>query len=137
MSTYSAPDLLRLWALGEVTPDQEYGLAQNTGFKNEGKLQLGSELRGQQQKLTDNSYQFRVAGTNRTLNQQVVFSWNCVPITNAQAFSNSGFAASELKKMDPAKMPQQFPGLQNSYINGRAQIASEKEIEINARPVSE
>ena len=122
---------------GEVTPDQEYGLAQNTGFKNEGKLQLGSELRGQQQKLTDNSYQFRVAGTNRTLNQQVVFSWNCVPITNAQAFSNSGFAASELKKMDPAKMPQQFPGLQNSYINGRAQIASEKEIEINARPVSE
>ena len=122
---------------GEVTPNQAYGLAQNAAFKNDGKVQLGSELRDQQQKQTDNSYQFRVEGTNRTLNQQVVFSWNCVPITNALAFSNSSFAAGELKKFDATKMPQQFPGFQNSIINGRAQISSEKEIEINARPVSE
>lgn len=122
---------------GEVTPDQAYGLAQNAAFKNDGKELLAGEFKAAQQKQTDGTYQFRVAGTNRTLNQQVVFSWNCVPITNALAFSNSSFAASELKKFDTTKMPQQFPGLQNSYINGRAQIASEKEIEINARPVSE
>ena len=121
---------------GEVAPDQAYGLTQNAAFKNDGKEQIVTELRAEQQKQTDNSYQFRVEGTNRTLNQQVVFAWNCVPITNALAFSNDNFAASELKKVDAAKFPQQFPGLQNSYINGRAQIASEKEIEINARPVS-
>lgn len=122
---------------GEVTPDQAYGLTQNGTFRNEGKEQLVSKLRDQQQKQTAGAYQFRVEGTNLTLNQQVVFTWNCVPITNALAFSNSSFAASEPKKMDAAKMPQQFPGLQNSIINGRAQIASEKEIEINARPVAE
>ena len=123
--------------LGEVGPEQSYGLAQNAAFKNDGKASLAGELRAEQQKQMDGEYQFRVAGTNRTLNQQVVFTWNCVPITNALAFSNNSFAASEIKKFDAAKMPQQFPGLQNSYINGRAQIASEKEIEINARPVSE
>ena len=122
---------------GEVGPEQSYGLAQNAAFKNDGEASLAGELRAKQQKQMDGEYQFRVAGTNRTLNQQVVFTWNCVPITNALAFSNNSFAAREIKKFDAAKMPQQFPGLQNSYINGRAQIASEKEIEINARPVSE
>lgn len=122
---------------GEVTPDQAYGLTQNGTFKNEGKELVTGEVRAEQQKQTDNSYQFRVEGTNLTLNQQVVFTWNCVPITNALAFSNSSLAVSDLKKLDVLKMPQQFPGLQNSIINGRAQIASEKEIEINARPVSE
>jgi hypothetical protein len=123
--------------LGEVAPDQAYGLAQNAAFKNDGKEKLADELKAEQQKQTANAYQFRVTGTNRTLNQQVVFAWNCIPMTNALAFSNSSFAASELKKLDAAKMPQQFPGFQNSIINGRAQIESEKEIEINARPVSE
>ncbi len=122
---------------GEVTPGQAYGLTQNGAFKNDVKEQLAGERRAEQQKQTDGAYQFRVEGTNRTLNQQVVFTWNCVPITNALAFSNSSLAASEFKKFDVTKLPQQFPGFQNSIINGRAQISSEKEIEINARPVSE
>ncbi len=123
--------------LGEVTPDQAYGLTQNGAFKNDAKEQLTGELRVEQQKQTSTAYQFRVEGTNRTLNQHVVFTWNCVPITNALAFSNSSLAASKPKKFDATKMPQQFPGFQNSTINGRAQIASEKEFEINARPISE
>lgn len=122
---------------GEVAPDLAYALAQNAAYKNDGKEKLASKPRADQQQRMEGAYQFRVEGTNRTLNQQVVFTWNCVPITNTLAFSNSSFAASELKKFDAAKMPQQFPGFQNSIINGRAQIASEKEIEINARPVSE
>jgi hypothetical protein len=66
-----------------------------------------------------------------------VFSWNCVPITHALTFSNSSFAESELKKFDTTKMPQPFPGFQNSIIDVRAGIASEKGIEIHAAPVSE
>ena len=123
--------------LGEVAPDQAYGLAQNAAFKNDGKEKLADELKSEQQKQTDSAYQFRVTGTNRTLNQQVVFTWNCIPMTNSLAFSNSSFAASELKNLAAAKMPQQFPGFQNSIINGRAQISSQIDIEINARPVSE
>ena len=122
---------------GEVAPELAYSLAQNAAYKSDGKQKLAGEQRADQQQQAVGAYQFRVEGTNRTLNQQVVFYWNCVPITNAPSFSNSSLAASELKKFDAAKMPQQFPGFQNSIINGRAQIASEKEIEINARPVTE
>lgn len=122
---------------GEVAPELAYGLAQNAAYKSDGKQKLAGEQRADQQQQAVGAYQFRVEGTNRTLNQQVVFYWNCVPITNAPSFSNSSLAASELKKFDAAKMPQQFPGFQNSIITGRAQIASEKEIEINARPVTE
>jgi hypothetical protein len=123
--------------LGEVAPDQPMGVAQSGAYKNDGKEMLAYGLKAGPQNQADSAYQFRVTGTNRTLNQQVVFAWNCVPMTNAQALSNNSFAASELKKLDAAKMPQQFPGFQNAIINGRAQIASEKEIEINARPVFE
>lgn len=124
--------------LGEVTPVLAYGLKQNASFKNDTKESesLADRLEVEQQRQVAGAYQYRVEGTNRTLNQQVVFAWNYVPITNALVFSNSTFASSELKKVDAANFPQQFPGFQNSYINGRAQIASEKEIEINARPVS-
>lgn len=123
--------------LGVVAPDQSFGVAQNGAFKNDGKEKLAGEFNAEQQKQMDGAYQFRVTGTNRTLNQQVVFTWNCVLITNALAFSNYSFATSELKKLNAAKMPQQFPGFQNSIINGRAQISSQNDIEINARPVSE
>lgn len=119
---------------GEISATQTESQKQIAGYKADGKEVIALGVAYQSQ-LPD-SYQFRVQGTNITLNQQVVFAWNCVPFTNALALSNASFVASELKKQDGAKMPQQFPGFQNSYINGRAQVASEKEIEINARPVS-
>lgn len=84
-----------------------------------------------------NSFQFRVVGTNRTLNQKVFFSWNYLP-TNAPTISNNGrFAAGQIKSLDNTARPQQFPGFQNFFLNGRAQIAGEKEVEINAAPVSQ
>lgn len=119
---------------GEILATQAQQQKQITTYKNAGKQ--AAALDAINQNHQPDAYQFRVEGTNITLNQQVVFAWNCVPFTNALALSNASFVASELKKQDGAKMPQQFPGFQNSYINGRAQIASEKEIEINARPVS-
>ena len=119
---------------GEVLAPPAAQQNQISSYKNDENAAATFGAVAQNQK--QDSYQFRVEGTNRTLNQQVVFAWNCVPFTNEMNLTNASFAASELKKLDAAKLPQQFPGFQNTYINGRAQIASEKEIEINARPVS-
>ena len=119
---------------GEVLATQTEQQKQIAAYKNDGKA--ATTLGAMNQNQQPDGYQFRVEGTNRTLNQQVVFAWNCVPFTNAMNLSNTSFAASEIKKIDAGTMPQQFPGIQNAYINGRAQIASEKEIEINAWPVA-
>lgn len=105
-------------------------------FKSDGKLnQLPAAATSvPQQQLQNNSY--RVAGTNRTLNQTVVFTWNFVEMTNAPVVAQSGRTGSDLNK-DAKKLPTQFPAqLQNSFINGRAQFGTGKEIEINAVPVS-
>ena len=46
MSTYSAPDLLRLWALGEVTPEQTIGhLLQNLVAVTQQLTELEKRLR--------------------------------------------------------------------------------------------
>lgn len=81
------------------------------------------------------NYLYRVAGTNRTLNQRVEFTWNFVALTNAPAQSKTQVVGDKLKQAS-AEVPQQFPALlQNSSIQGRAQINVAKEIEINAVPV--
>jgi len=80
------------------------------------------------------NYQWQVEGTNRTLNQKVVFAWNFIE-TNALAVGNLNYDAAG-QKLDAAKLPSQFPAqLQNSLINGRAQFGSGQEIEVNAVPV--
>jgi len=83
------------------------------------------------------NFAYRVAGTNRTLNQQVIFSWNFVPLTNelpAMQIKSPGGGGNVLQNSLPA---QQLPSLlNNSVINGRAQLGNTKEIEINAVPVS-
>lgn len=95
----------------------------------------------QQQKAED--FPYRVAGTNRTLRQQVVFTWNYVDLTNLVA--NSGLMnSSAALNFDYSKMPSQLPAVQNSlqnsfqnsFINGRAQLGKDKLIEINAVPVT-
>jgi hypothetical protein len=100
---------------------------------------FGLAEKNSQQPVSNNStdgYGFRVVGTNRTLNQQVVFAWNYIPLTNATAVTNGRFATEEISTINSLNRLQQFPGFQNSYLNGRAQISTDKEIEINARPVS-
>jgi len=82
------------------------------------------------------NYFYRVAGTNRTLNQQVVFTWNFVALTNAVTQSKMKVVGGVLNQ-NGLGASQQFPALlQNSAINGRAQINAAKEIEINAVPVT-
>ena len=79
---------------------------------------------------------YRVTGTNRTLNQAVVFTWSFVEMTNSPVVAQSGRISNDLNK-DAQKLPTQFPALlQNSFINGRAQFETGQEIEINAIPVA-
>lgn len=79
---------------------------------------------------------YRVAGTNRTLNQQVVFRWNFLAPTN-QVVQPPSPAAGGLLNHQSLNRTQQLPGLHNnSGILGRAQINSGKEIEIRAAPVN-
>lgn len=84
------------------------------------------DIAGRQQQAQNLLY--RVEGTNRTLNQNVVFTWSFVE-TNALAVSPAQSVSNPL--------PVQFPAqLQNSLIYGRAQFGAGQEIEVNAVPVS-
>ncbi len=80
---------------------------------------------------------YRVAGTNRTLNQPVVFTWNFVALTNGLAAAQTKIPASggnvRLNNLPAQQLPML---LNNSRISGRAQLGGAKEIEINAVPVS-
>lgn len=79
----------------------------------------------------------RVSGTNRTLNQQVVFTWNFVALTNELAAVQVKLPSAGAKVLQNNVPAQQLPLLlNNSVINGRAQLGNAKEIEINAVPVS-
>lgn len=81
------------------------------------------------------NYLWRVEGTNRTLNQNVVFSWNFVETNRTVATSQLNPAGGTLTQ-DAAKLPSQFQQLlNNSVINGRAQLGPAQQIEVNAVPV--
>jgi hypothetical protein len=81
------------------------------------------------------NFLWRVEGTNRTLNQNVVFTWNFVETTNTLAASQLNTTSGALNQ-DASKVPSQFPMmLQNSFINGRAQLGPAQQIEVNAVPV--
>lgn len=104
-------------------------------FENSARRQTpapASAVMANQQQMQN--YQWRAEGTNRTLNQNVVFTWNFIE-TNALAGVNLNYDAAG-QKLDAAKLPSQFPAqLQNSLINGRAQFGPGQEIEVNAVPV--
>jgi hypothetical protein len=84
---------------------------------------------------TPELFLYRVEGTNRSLNQNVVFSWNFTPTNEAIAAAQLNYK-DNLLKLDATQLPSQLPELlQNSYINGRAQLSEGREIEVNAVPV--
>ncbi|MFO1512548.1 MAG: hypothetical protein U1F83_06485 [Verrucomicrobiota bacterium] len=98
------------------------------------RAQTASEAAIANQQGTQN-YLWRVEGTNRTLNQNVVFTWNFVNPTNALAASQTKTISGALTQ-DASKLPSQFPMmLQNSIINGRAQLGPAQQTEVNAVPV--
>ena len=106
-------------------------------FKDDGRIAgqtavTSTAALNQQKQATD--YSCLVAGTNRTLNQQVVFSFNFMELTNALAAPQTKSQGLEANQNN-LKVPSQFPAsLQNSAINGRARLDTGKEFEINALP---
>jgi hypothetical protein len=87
-----------------------------------------------QQQMT-NFYFYRVEGTNRSLNQNVVFTWNFAPTNEAIAAAQKHYN-DNLLNSTPEELPSQFPELlQNSFINGRAQLGESRQYEINAVPL--
>src|SRR5207248_11627033 len=81
---------------------------------------------------------FRVAGTNRTLNQLVVFEGNFLANTNQTSAIVLGARLATDKR---TLVPQQSPPLQirsqlpNSLIQGQATIGDRNRVQINASPV--
>ena len=100
-------------------------------FKSDGKL---NQLPAPAMSVPESQWQnnsYRVAGTNRTLNQPVVFTWSFVELTNAPVTAPSGKIGGDrnnVAKNPPAPLP-------SSSISGRARFGTSAEIEIKAVPV--
>ncbi|HEX5219835.1 MAG TPA: hypothetical protein VFZ59_09730 [Verrucomicrobiae bacterium] len=118
--------------------------ASNVGERESAAYRFGNSTPTAAQALAGNvgaaqpstqNYSWRVEGTNLTLNQNVVFTWNFVPTTSNVAtlqFKTASGAANQ----ETMTLPLQFPALlNNSTINGRAQLGPAQQIEINAVPV--
>jgi hypothetical protein len=85
------------------------------------------------------NYAFRVAGTNRSLNQRVVFTGNLVPDTNlAVALQVSTNLSLEGGPGGAQNAPAQQGLLQlnNSRISGKVVIGTGQAVEINALPAN-
>lgn len=104
------------------------------GGSPKNKLSTTPPVRTSPQSAAQN-YFFTVAGTNRNLNQNVVFSGNLIPLTNALFLrSNAGAIGGALRTGRAAPMMPEPSLLSNSRISGKAVIGNEKEIEVNATP---
>ena len=89
------------------------------------------------------SYFFRVAGTNRNLNENVIFSGNFVPFTNNQpavgnrsigGFGGGNFAGGAGAPRDQSAAQPVQAVLSNSEINGNVVIGNQKAINVIATP---
>ena len=88
------------------------------------------------QKDAPSLFACRVEGTNRTLKQQVVFTWNFVPLSNVTVAAQVKAPSGEVSLLQNNAPVQPLSLLNNSVVNGRAQLGGAKEIEINAVPVT-
>jgi len=83
---------------------------------------------------TPQGYFFRVAGTNRGLNENIVFSGNFVPFTNHQLAARAGGVGGEVEARDQSASRPIQAVLSDSQINGRIVIGGQKAIEVIANP---
>lgn len=85
------------------------------------------------------NYAFRVAGTNLSLNQRVVFTGNLVPDTNLavalQASTNRSLEGGQGGAQN-APAQQGLLQLNNSRISGKVVIGTGQAVEVNALPAS-
>jgi hypothetical protein len=89
--------------------------------------------------LAPQTYFFRVAGTNRSLQKRVVFTGNLLTATNItlsfQRATNLSVGAAVGGFQDAPAQPG-FPPLLNSRISGKLVIGNGKPVEINALPAN-
>src|SRR5205823_1399628 len=104
--------------------DKSLGTAEGQAQQNKGEAQT---------QLLQN-YLFRVAGTNRSLNEQIVFTGNVIASVNQTFFKQTtngptgdGIAHSPTLPAEPDPLRVRSG---NSRITGRALIGDRREIEI-------
>jgi hypothetical protein len=85
-------------------------------------------------KRAPSNYSFRVAGTNRNLNQNVVFSGTLIPLTNALLPGSNVAVGGGGGAGGNRSMPGQ-PLLLNARISGQVIIGNQRGIPVNATPV--
>jgi len=89
------------------------------------------------ERLAPQTYSFRVAGTNRSLNKSVVFTGDLLTISNLASSlpvstnlsAGGGSRAYQSVPAQPGLLP-----LPNSRISGKVVIGTDKAVEINALP---
>jgi hypothetical protein len=94
-------------------------------FKTEVKSELQAE----------HDYYFRVEGTNRSLNQRVVFSGHLLANTSDGDFSKTNISTTAAGQRQLPTQNQLAPLLLNARINGTAVIGESNAVEIQAVPV--
>jgi hypothetical protein len=89
--------------------------------------------------LAAQPYHFRVTGTNRSLNKNVVFTGNFLPATRVASppRATTNLSAGTGLGGFQTRSAQQFPLLlPNSRISGKVVVGNGKAVEINAEPAS-
>ncbi len=140
-STYTG--LIETAAAEDSNTRQVLNQTQTAKFKE--AAPVGPSKVGAQQLATDQAmnfqnaqnYAFRVSGFNNTVRQPVVFTGNLVALTNApivaqKAGNIAGFDSNQVQQAQQVQ-----PLLQNSSMNGTAQIGDKQQIPINAVPVQQ
>jgi hypothetical protein len=90
-------------------------------------------------RLAAQSYSFRVAGTNRSLNQKVVFTGDLLTATNLASSLSVATNLSPggvVERYQTAPAQQGLLPLLNSRISGKVVIGGGAAVEINALPAS-
>jgi len=80
-------------------------------------------------------YSFRVSGTNRTLQQPVVFMWNYVPLTNTPVAPSQPATANAEFARDRALLDEKR-GEQGLAISGQVRLGEGKETAVEAAPAA-
>jgi hypothetical protein len=79
-------------------------------------------------------YFFRVTGTNRSLNQPVIFTGDLIAATNAMVVSTNAPIVSSAAGLPVANPNLEPLPLFNSRISGKARVGERDELQINAVP---
>ena len=146
-------------ALDQRTMNRNYEQSQNARsitLDNAGQLAAQSQSLQNMSTMGTANFVFRVEGTNRSLNQRVVFTGNILQNSsgnyadnNLQNFgnaSNAGNNPSFRSQQNVSQVNQgnqgyfnnrQQPPVFNNSINGRVQLDGKRESELNALPTGQ